>query len=142
MTITDLPAVNASLNGGSATLLAAGYLLIRGGNVRGHRLCMGVAFLMSIAFLGTYLYYHAHAGSKPFPGQGAVRTVYFTILISHTLLAAAVPLLAALTMHRALLGRFDAHKAIARWTLPIWFYVSVTGVVIYWMLYRMPPGAG
>ncbi len=95
------------------------------------------AFLVSILFLISYLIYHYHAGSKPFPGVGPVRTLYFLILISHTILAAIVPFLAAVTLYRAAMGNFEKHRKIARWTLPIWLYVSVTGVVVYWMLYRM-----
>ena len=97
---------------------------------------MLAALVCSILFLTSYLYYHSQVGSVRFQGQGTVRTVYFAILLSHTVLAASVPFLAGITVWRALRGRFVAHRSIARWTLPIWLYVSVTGVVIYWMLYR------
>jgi uncharacterized membrane protein YozB (DUF420 family) len=98
---------------------------------------MLTAFTVSILFLASYLIYHSQVGSVRFRGSGPIRTVYFTILITHTLLAAAVPPLAIVTLSRALRGHFDKHRALARWTLPIWLYVSVTGVVVYWMLYRM-----
>jgi uncharacterized membrane protein YozB (DUF420 family) len=98
---------------------------------------MLTALACSVLFLVSYLTYHYHTGSTRFPGTGAVRTVYLSILLTHTILAAAVPFLAGITVYRALRGRFDRHRAIARWTLPIWLYVSVTGVVIYWMLYRV-----
>ncbi|MGH7453248.1 MAG: DUF420 domain-containing protein [bacterium] len=137
MQISDLPAVNATLNSLSAVLLAAGYFFIRQKKISAHRFCMIAALITSALFLSSYLTYHYHTGSKPFEGQGAIRTVYFTILISHTILAAAIVPLALITLFRALKQRFDKHKRIARWTLPIWFYVSVTGVVIYWMLYQM-----
>ncbi len=137
MTLADLPLVNASLNATSAVLLVAGYALIRGGHVRLHRAAMGGAFFVSTLFLVTYVIYHANVGSKPFTGQGAVRPVYFAILITHIILAAAVPPLALITLIRGLRGRFDRHVAIARWTLPIWLYVSVTGVIVYVMLYRL-----
>ena len=137
MQITDLPALNATLNGLAALFLLAGYVFIRRRQIGAHRLSMLTAFGCSVAFLASYLYYHSQVGSVRFGGTGAVRTVYFTVLISHTVLAAAVPFLAAVTLFRALKERFDRHRALARWTLPIWLYVSVTGVTIYWMLYRM-----
>ncbi len=137
MQITDLPALNASLNGLAALFLIAGLVFIRRRNTGAHRFSMLSAFACSVAFLISYLYYHSQVGSVRFQGTGAVRTVYFTVLLSHTVLAALVPFLAAVTLYRALRERFDRHRAIARWTLPIWLYVSVTGVVIYWMLYRM-----
>lgn len=137
MEITDLPALNASLNALAATFLVAGYLSIRRRRIDAHRLSMLAAFGCSIAFLISYLVYHYHAGSVRFQGTGVVRTVYFAILLSHTVLAAAVPFLAAVTLYRALRGRFARHRALARWTLPIWLYVSLTGVVIYWMLYHL-----
>ena len=137
MNLTDLPAWNAGLNALAATFLVAGYLAIRRRRTATHRLMMLVAFGCSIAFLVSYLYYHYHAGSVRFQGTGTVRTTYFAILLSHTVLAAAVPLLAIVTLYRALKGRFDRHRRLARWTLPIWLYVSVTGVVIYWMLYHL-----
>ncbi|HUG43761.1 MAG TPA: DUF420 domain-containing protein [Acidobacteriota bacterium] len=137
MQISDLPAVNAILNSTSALLLLAGFYFIRQGQVARHRLCMLGAVSVSILFLTSYLIYHYHIGSKPFEGEGGIRTVYFTILISHTILAMAIVPMAALTLWRAFQRRFDRHRRIARWTLPIWLYVSVTGVVVYWMLYRM-----
>lgn len=137
ITISDLPTVNALLNSASALLLVGGYLLIRQGRPRAHRAAMLSACACSALFLTCYLVYHYHSGSTRFPGTGLVRQIYLTILFTHTLLAAAVPFLAAITLWRALRERFDRHRRIARWTLPIWLYVSVTGVVIYCMLYRM-----
>jgi uncharacterized membrane protein YozB (DUF420 family) len=133
----DLPAVNATLNGLSAILLLIGYALIRKGRWRQHRAVMLAALTTSSLFLVSYLVYHAHIGSKHFPGIGTVRTVYLTILLTHTVLAAAVLPLVLVTLSRALSARFDRHRAIARITLPIWLYVSVTGVIVYWMLYRV-----
>jgi len=141
MTLTDLPALNAALNALSASLLALGYGFIRRGRVGAHRACMLAAFTSSTLFLAGYLVYHARVGSVPFRGIGWVRPVYFTILISHTILATAVVPLALITLARALKGRFDRHAAIARFTLPIWLYVSVTGVVVYLMLYHLVPPA-
>jgi uncharacterized membrane protein YozB (DUF420 family) len=135
--LSDLPGVNAALNSASALLLATGYLFIRKGRVALHRLCMLSALLTSTLFLASYLIYHYNVGSVPFRGQGWIRVVYFTILISHTILATAIVPLVLITVTRALKGSFERHKRIARWTLPLWFYVSVTGVVVYWMLYRM-----
>lgn len=132
-----LPTLNATLNATSAVFLVAGYLYIRRGRRTAHKVCMLSAVALSMAFLISYLYYHQQVGSVRFQGTGAVRTVYLGILLTHSVLAAAVPLLAAITVVRALRERFDRHKKIARWTLPIWLYVSVTGVVVYWMLYRM-----
>ena len=137
MTYQDLPALNAVLNGLAAVALLVGFWHIRNGRWRSHRAAMLVAVGLSAAFLTSYLVYHAEVGSVRFQGQGWVRPVYFAILISHTVLAAAVPFLAAITLVRALRRRFPRHAAIARWTLPIWLYVSVTGVVIYLMLYRL-----
>lgn len=137
MDLTILPALNASLNCLAATFLVAGYLAIRQRRVQAHRFCMVTAFSCSVAFLISYLFYHFQGGSVRFQGTGAVRVVYFSILLSHTVLAAAVPFLAVITLYRALRERFEHHRAIARWTLPIWLYVSVTGVVIYWMLYHL-----
>jgi len=132
-----LPAVNAVLNATCAVLLITGYVLIRRGRWQQHRRVMISAFCTSALFLVSYLTYHAHAGSKHFPGTGAARIAYFTILLTHTVLAAAIVPLAIVTLSRGLSARYDRHRAIARWTLPIWLYVSVTGVVVYWMLYRM-----
>ena len=137
MSLHDLPALNAALNGAAAVLLAWGFTLIRRGRRRAHRNVMLAAFTVSTVFLACYLIYHAQAGVVRFERTGPIRTVYFAILITHTLLAAAVPPLAIVTLSRGLRGRFDRHRAIARWTLPIWLYVSVTGVVVYWMLFRM-----
>jgi uncharacterized membrane protein YozB (DUF420 family) len=137
MQIADLPAVNATLNALSSIWLTCGYLFIRQKKIASHRFCMIAALTTSALFLISYLIYHYHAGSKPFAGQGAIRTVYFTILMTHTILATAIVPLALITLFRALKERFDKHKRLARWTLPIWFYVSVTGVVIYLMLYQM-----
>jgi uncharacterized membrane protein YozB (DUF420 family) len=135
--IRDLPTLNASLNAVTATLLVTGWVLIRRGRRSAHRAAMAAALVTSAAFLTSYLVYHAHAGSVRFPGQGWVRPLYFTVLISHTVLAAAIVPLVLVTVIRALRHRFDRHRALARWTLPTWLYVSVTGVVIYWLLYRV-----
>lgn len=132
-----LPSLNAGLNLASALLLILGFILIKQGAWTGHALCMGSALGTSTLFLVSYLAYHYFHGATPFPGQGWVRPVYFTVLVSHTILAAAVPPLAIITLTRALRSRFDRHAKIARWTFPIWLYVSVTGVLIYWMLYRI-----
>ena len=137
MTLRDLPALNAALNAAAAVTLLVGYALIRRGNWRAHRAAMITALVLSSAFLTSYLVYHAQVGSVRFQGHGWVRTLYLTILATHTVLAATVPVLAIITLSRALRRRFDRHKAIARFTLPIWLYVSVTGVVVYWMLYRL-----
>ena len=133
------PALNATLNGTSAVLIATGRVLIGRGKVAAHRAFMIAAVVSSSAFLVCYLWYHAHAGvgSVRFQGQGVVRPVYFAILISHTLLAALVVPLVIVTLVRGLRARFDRHRAIARWAYPIWLYVSVTGVVIYVMLYQI-----
>ncbi len=133
--ISYLPSINAGLNSASALLLAVGYLFIRSKKVTAHKLCMLSAFTTSTLFLISYLTYHYQVGSVPFKGEGWIRTLYFTILISHTALALAVVPLVLVTLTRALKGNFDKHKRIARWTLPIWLYVSVTGVIVYWMLY-------
>ena len=137
MTVADLPAVNATLNGISAILLTTGWILIRNRRIEQHRKVMLSAFATSTLFLICYVIYHANVGSRPFPGQGTIRAVYFTILITHIILAAAILPLSLITLSRALSGRFDRHARIARWTLPIWLYVSVTGVVVYLMLYQM-----
>lgn len=134
---TILPHVNASLNATSAMLLVSGFWLIRRGRVSAHRACMITALACSALFLVSYLIYHYQVGSVKFQGAGVLRGVYLSILASHSLLAAAVPFLALITLWRALRGEFERHAAIARWTLPIWLYVSVTGVVVYWMLYHM-----
>jgi protein SCO1/2/putative membrane protein len=134
--IHDLPAVNATLNATSAILLASGYRLIRQGRVQAHRWVMLTAFCVSILFLVSYLVYHSQVGSVHYQKSGALRTIYLTILTTHTILAATVPVLAIITLRRALKARFDRHRRLARWTLPTWLYVSVTGVVVYLMLYR------
>jgi len=135
--VRDLPALNATLNALAALLLVAGWRLIRRRRIEAHRRVMWSALVCSAAFLVSYLVYHAEVGSVRFQGAGSVRALYFAILLSHTLLAAAVPVLALVTLSRALRRRFDRHRAIARWTLPIWLYVSVSGVAVYWMLYQM-----
>jgi len=135
--ISSLPLVNALLNSLATILLISGYVAIRRGKIQVHRALMLCAFATSVLFLTSYLIYHAHVGSRPFPGRGLVRTVYFTILISHVVLAAVIPPLAAVTLWQALRSRFDRHVRIARWTLPLWLYVSVTGIVVYLMLYQM-----
>ena len=137
MTVTDLPALNACLNATSAVLLATGYVLIRRGRRQAHQRVMLAALVSSALFLTSYLVYHAQVGSVRFRGQGPVRTVYFTILLTHTVLAVVIVPLVGTTLVPALRGRFDKHRRLARITLPLWAYVSVTGVVIYWMLYRM-----
>ncbi|HEY1270032.1 MAG TPA: DUF420 domain-containing protein [Candidatus Binatia bacterium] len=137
LALSDLPAVNATLNSASALLLAAGYFFIRRGNVAAHRRCMVAALVTSALFLTSYLIYHYNVGSVPFTGRGWIRVVYFSILITHTILAAVIVPLVLVTLMRALRGDFVRHRRIARWTLPLWFYVSVTGVIVYWMLYRL-----
>ena len=137
----SLPALNATLNATAAVLLVFGYTRIRKGQVQAHKRTMISAFCVSILFLISYLSYHyllvAHnEGVLHYPRTGALRTVYLTILGTHTVLAAIVPVLAVVTLARALKGNFKRHKAIARWTLPIWLYVSITGVVVYFMLYH------
>ena len=136
MTVSDLPAVNATLNAISAVLLLIGYREIRRGRMERHRAAMIAACATSTLFLVSYVIYHAQAGSRPFTGQGIVRAVYFAILISHVILAAAILPLVLVTLTRALRERFDRHAALARWTLPIWLYVSFTGVAVYFMLYH------
>jgi len=137
VSVTDLPTVNAILNGVAAALLATGFFLIRSGRREAHRRAMTAAFACSVLFLVSYLVYHAEVGSVRFQGTGTVRTVYLSILLTHTVLAAAVPFLAVVTLVLARRERFESHRRLARVTLPIWLYVSVTGVVIYLMLYRM-----
>jgi uncharacterized membrane protein YozB (DUF420 family) len=135
--ISALPAVNAILNGTSALLLVIGYLLIRRRKVTAHRACMVTAFVVSTIFLMSYLTLRYYAGMTRFAGQGWIRPVYFTILVSHTVLAVTIVPLALVTLSRALKGRFDKHVRIARWTLPLWLYVSVTGVLVYVILYQL-----
>ena len=138
ISVRDLPAINAVLNATAAALLVWGYTLIRRRKKDTHRRVMLAAFVTSCAFLTFSLIYHAQVGSVRFPRTGAIRTVYLSILATHTVLAAAVPPLAIITLSRGLSAKFDRHRQIARWTLPIWLYVSVTGVVVYLMLYQMP----
>jgi putative membrane protein len=137
VTVSDLPALNATLNATCFVLLTTGYLLIRRGRVAQHRAIMIAAFCTSVLFLISYLTYHAQVGSKHFPGQGAIRIVYFTILLTHTVLAVVIVPMVLMTLSRGLKGKYDRHRAIARWTLPLWMYVSVTGVIVYLMLYRL-----
>jgi putative membrane protein len=135
--VSFLPELNAVLNGSSALLLLAGYIAIRRRCVAVHRACMLSAFGLSVAFLVSYLWFHLRFGVVRFLGRGWIRTLYFSILVPHTVLAAVILPLALVTLFFALRRRFDRHKRIARWTLPIWLFVSITGVVIYWMLYRL-----
>ena len=132
-----LPTVNAVLNGVAAVLLVWGLALIKARKIDQHRRVMITAFGVSVVFLISYLTSHAHAGIVYFKGTGLIRTIYLAILWTHTPLAAAVPVLAIITLNRALKARFDKHRAIAKWTWPIWMYVNVTGVVVYLMLYHM-----
>jgi uncharacterized membrane protein YozB (DUF420 family) len=135
VTVQDLPAVNASLNALAAVFLTVGYFFIRAGRQRAHERCMLAALATSTLFLACYVVYHYNVGSRPYQGQGILRQIYLTILVTHVVLAASVVPLALVTATRGLRRRLDAHVRIARWTLPIWLYVSVTGVVIYLMLY-------
>jgi putative membrane protein len=137
VSLSDLPALNAVLNATSAALLATGYVLIRQKRIEAHRRVMLTALGSSALFLTSYLVYHAQVGSVRFQGRGPMRTAYFAILLSHTVLAIVIVPLVGFTVVPALRGRFDRHRRLARVTLPLWAYVSVTGVVIYWMLYRM-----
>jgi uncharacterized membrane protein YozB (DUF420 family) len=136
MTVHSLPAINASLNALSGVLLLIGYALIRTRRIEQHRRFMIAAFITSSLFLVCYVIYHAQVGSVPFSRTGFVRPLYFTILITHVTLAATVPVLAILTLSRGLKKRYVKHRSIARWTLPIWMYVSVTGVLVYVLLYQ------
>jgi uncharacterized membrane protein YozB (DUF420 family) len=137
ITLSDLPALNATLNGISAIFLTVGYVMIRRGQVTLHKRCMLSALVTSTLFLTSYVVYHANTGSRPFPGTGSIRYVYFSILISHVLLAITIVPLALVTARRGLRAQYDRHVRIAHWTLPLWLYVSVTGVVIYLMLYQV-----
>ncbi len=142
MTLNDLPAVNATLNGAAAVLLVIGFVLIRQKRIEAHKRTMIAAFCTSVAFLISYVIYHAYrvyvlqVGVTRYAHTGFLRTVYLWILGTHTILAAAVPILAIISLRRGLRGKYVQHKAVAKWTLPIWLYVSVTGVVVYLMLYR------
>jgi len=135
--VQNLPTVNATLNATAAVLLVIAYVLIRRKKIEAHRRVMLAAFGVSALFLVSYVIYHAQAGSTPYRGEGWTRPVYFTILITHIILAAAIVPLALMTLRRGLRRDDARHRAIARWTLPIWLYVSVTGVVVYWMLYHL-----
>lgn len=137
MSISDLPALNAILNATSAVFLISGYVLIRRGRVLPHKRCMISALVCSAFFLTSYVIYHANVGSRPFTGTGVARVIYFAILVTHVVLAAAILPLALMTAARGLRSQFDRHVRIARWTLPLWLYVSVTGVIIYLMLYQL-----
>ena len=137
--VSSMPAINAGLNATSTVLLVTGYFFIRRRRVQAHMRCMLAAFVTSMLFLTCYLVYHFRVGHVEFRGAGAIRPLYLAILGSHVLLAFTVPPLALTTLYRAFREQFDRHKAIARWTLPIWLYVSVTGVVVYWMLYKLYP---
>lgn len=139
MTVRDLPALNACLNALSAALLFTGWVLVRRRRLIAHKRVMLAALTSSALFLVSYVTYHVQVGSVRFQGQGLLRKVYFAILISHTLLAVAIVPLVLVTVSRALASRFDRHRRIARVTLPLWAYVSVTGVVVYWMLYQLRP---
>jgi uncharacterized membrane protein YozB (DUF420 family) len=140
MTVHDLPAVNASLNALSAVWLSAGYLFIRAGNKAAHRNCMVAAFFTSVLFLACYLTYHATVKTLTHFVQPAwFRPIYLVILLTHTVLAVVIVPLILVTLHRAWKQRFEAHRRIARWTLPLWLYVSVTGVVVYLLLYQIFP---
>ena len=132
-----LPAVNATLNATSGGLLAIGYVLIKRRQINAHRNCMLTAFASSTLFLISYVVYHVHIGSKPFQGTGPIRLVYFTILISHILLATVILPMAIMTLSRGLRGDYARHVPIARRTFPIWMYVSITGVIVYGMLYQL-----
>jgi len=137
LTIADLPALNATLNGTSALFLTAGFILIKRGRPDLHKRCMLGALTASTLFLISYVIYHANTGSRPFPGTGAIRYAYFAILITHVILAAAILPLALVTTFRGLREQYVRHVKVARWTLPLWLYVSVTGVIIYLMLYQL-----
>ena len=136
-----LPAVNATLNAIATVLLVTGFVFIRKGNWTAHRRMMIAAFCVSVLFLISYVTYHALRGgmSTPFGGEGIVRPIYYAVLISHVILAAIVPFLAIISLRRGLAARYDRHRRIARWTLPIWLYVSITGVIVYLMLYQLYP---
>jgi putative membrane protein len=135
--LSDLPALNATLNGISAAFLVAGFILIKQRRWRIHKRCMLGALASSTLFLISYVVYHANTGSRPFTGTGTVRTIYFSILITHVVLAATILPLALVTTARGLREQYGKHVKVARWTLPLWLYVSVTGVIIYLMLYQL-----
>ena len=135
--VSALPTLNAFLNGTSAVLLTIGYIFIRLKKVTAHKACMVTAFGVSSLFLLSYLIHHYRVGSVPFGGTGFMRPVYFTLLVSHIVLAACIVPLVLITIYRAWSQQFEKHMRIARWTLPLWLYVSVTGVIVYWMLYHL-----
>jgi len=135
--LSYFPAIDAALNATSALLLSIGYVFVRRGNIRAHRACMLSAVATSTLFLLCYVWYHAHHGVTRFAGRGGVRAFYFALLTSHTVLAVVIVPLVGVTLYRAWREMFDRHRRIARWTLPLWIYVSVTGVVVYWMLYQL-----
>ena len=137
MSVSDLPALNATLNATCAVLLAIGWVLIKRGRIRQHRAVMIAAFITSAAFLISYLVYHAQVGSVRFTRTGVIRIVYFSVLLTHTVLAAAIVPMVLVTLSRGLAGKYDPHRRIARWTMPIWLYVSITGVIVYVMLYQL-----
>ena len=137
VSVTDLPAVNASLNAISTVLLLTGYVFIRRGERQKHKACMIAALVTSTLFLTSYVIYHAQVGSVPFKGTGWIRTVYFAVLIPHVILAAAIVPPVLITASRGLSAKYDKHRRIARWTLPLWLYVSITGVIVYLMLYQL-----
>jgi uncharacterized membrane protein YozB (DUF420 family) len=137
LTVHDLPGVNAALNATSAVLLSIGWWLIRRGRVQQHKRVMIAAFSVSVAFLVSYLAYHAQVGSVRFTKEGPIRILYFSILLTHTVLAAVIVPLVLISLSRGLAGKYARHRAIARWTMPLWLYVSVTGVIVYLMLYRL-----
>lgn len=139
MDYSSLPHLNAFLNATSGVLLVAGYRFIRKGRIRAHKACMVSALFTSIIFLSSYLTYHYNHGSTSFTGQGIVRPIYFTILISHTIMAVVIVPFVLVTVYRAFTVNFMKHKRIARWTLPAWLYVSVTGVLVYLLLYQLYP---
>ncbi len=141
MSYSSLAPLNATLNAIAGILLLSGFIMIRRGRVHAHRACMLAAVVASAGFLTSYLIYHYHVGSVPFGGEGWVRTLYFAILIPHVILAAALVPLVIITLRRALGGHFAAHRRIALWTWPIWIYVSVTGVIVYLMLYHLFPSS-
>lgn len=138
MSLTDLPSLNAALNALAAVLLTAGWIFIRSGRIEAHRRCLIAAFFTSALFLVSYVVYHAQVGSKPFPGTGLLRAIYFSVLVPHVVLAAAVLPLSLITLSRGLRRQDERHRRIARWTMPIWLFVSVTGVIVYMMLYWLP----
>ncbi|HTL47634.1 MAG TPA: DUF420 domain-containing protein [Verrucomicrobiae bacterium] len=137
MDLSKFPPLNASLNATSGLLLLLGYAFIRQRAMKAHAMCMVAACCTTILFLGCYIYYHAHHGSEPYKGTGPMRTVYFGILISHTILAITILPLVIRSLYLGLTGNFVKHSRVARVTFPLWLYVSVTGVIIYWMLYRL-----